>query len=112
VNDAARAVEAVWRGERPQLIAGVTRLVRDLDLAEDLAHDALVAALEHWPRDGVPDNPGAWLMATAKHRALDRLRQATLHARRRAAPTRSATTCCASCSPPAIRCWRPMRAWR
>jgi RNA polymerase sigma factor (sigma-70 family) len=82
VNDAARAVEAVWRGERPQLIAGVTRLVRDLDLAEDLAHDALVAALEHWPRDGVPDNPGAWLMATAKHRALDRLRQATLHARK------------------------------
>ena len=82
MNDAARAVEAVWRLERPKLVAAVARLVRDLDLAEDLAHDALVAALEHWPREGVPDNPAAWLMATAKHRALDRLRQAALHARK------------------------------
>jgi RNA polymerase sigma factor (sigma-70 family) len=81
-DDAARAVEAVWRLERPKLVAGVARLVRDLDLAEDLAQDALVSALEHWPRDGVPDNPAAWLMATAKHRALDRLRQAALHTRK------------------------------
>jgi RNA polymerase sigma factor (sigma-70 family) len=76
------AIDAVWRLERPKLIAGVARLVRDVGLAEDMAQDALVAALEHWPAEGVPDNPGAWLMATAKNRALDRLRQASLHARK------------------------------
>jgi RNA polymerase sigma factor (sigma-70 family) len=76
------AIDAVWRLERPKLIAGVARLVRDVGLAEDMAQDALVAALEHWPSAGVPDNPGAWLMATAKNRALDRLRQASLHARK------------------------------
>ena len=79
---AQRAIEAVWRIESAKVIAGVARMVRDVGLAEDLAQDALVAALEHWPRDGVPDNPGAWLMATAKNRALDRLRQQTLHATR------------------------------
>jgi RNA polymerase sigma factor (sigma-70 family) len=70
-----RAIDAVWRIESPRLIAGLTRLVRDVGLAEDLAHDALVVALERWPETGVPDNPGAWLMATAKHRAIDRLRR-------------------------------------
>ncbi len=69
------AIEAVWRIESARLIAGLTRMVRDLGLAEDLAQDALVAALEQWPESGVPDNPGAWLMATAKHRAIDVLRR-------------------------------------
>ncbi len=76
--DAHRAIDAVWRIESPRLIAGLTRMVRDVGLAEDLAQDALVAALERWPESGVPDNPGAWLMATAKHRAIDRLRRRTL----------------------------------
>jgi RNA polymerase sigma-70 factor (ECF subfamily) len=70
-----RAIDAVWRIESPRLIAGLTRIVRDVGVAEDLAQDALVAALEQWPESGVPDNPGAWLMATANHRAIDRLRR-------------------------------------
>jgi RNA polymerase sigma factor (sigma-70 family) len=70
-----QAISAVWRIESAKIVAGVARMVRDIGLAEELAQDALVAALEHWPTDGVPDNPGAWLMATAKHRALDRLRR-------------------------------------
>ncbi|MFN2635122.1 MAG: RNA polymerase sigma factor [Thermoanaerobaculia bacterium] len=69
------AIDAVWRIESARLIAGLARMVRDVGQAEDLAQDALVAALERWPQDGVPDNPGAWLMATAKHRAIDRLRR-------------------------------------
>jgi RNA polymerase sigma factor (sigma-70 family) len=73
--DTHRAIDAVWRIESPLLIAGLTRIVRDVGLAEDLAQDALVAALEQWPESGVPDKPGAWLMATAKHRAIDRLRR-------------------------------------
>jgi RNA polymerase sigma factor (sigma-70 family) len=73
--DTHRAIDAVWRIESAKLIAGLTRRVRDVGLAEDLAQDALVAALERWPDSGVPDNPGAWLMATAKHRAIDRLRR-------------------------------------
>src|SRR5438874_3382139 len=73
--DAHRAIDAVWRIEAPRLIAGLTRIVRDIGLAEELAQDALVAAVEQWPESGVPDNPGAWLMATAKHRAIDRLRR-------------------------------------
>ncbi|MGA8353576.1 MAG: RNA polymerase sigma factor [Solirubrobacteraceae bacterium] len=72
-----RAIEAVWRIESAALIAGLARIVRDVGLAEDLAQDALVAALERWPKSGVPDNPGAWLMATAKHRAIDLLRRNT-----------------------------------
>jgi RNA polymerase sigma factor (sigma-70 family) len=68
-------IHTVWRAEAGRIIAGVARLVRDVGLAEDLAQDALVAALEHWPVDGLPDNPGAWLMTTAKHRALDHLRR-------------------------------------
>ena len=85
VNPAAthRAIEAVWRIESAKVIACVARMVRDVGVAEELAQDALVAALEHWPERGVPDNPGAWLMATAKNRALDRLRQDVLHARKR-----------------------------
>jgi RNA polymerase sigma factor (sigma-70 family) len=73
-----RAIDAVWRIESAKLIAGLTRIVRDVGLAEDLAQDALVAALERWPESGVPDNPGAWLMATAKHRAIDALRRSKL----------------------------------
>lgn len=69
------AIDAVWRIERARIVAGTARMVRDVGLAEELAQDALVAALEHWPADGVPDNPGAWLMATAKRRALDHLRR-------------------------------------
>ena len=73
-----RTVEAVWRIESPRLIAALTRIVRDIGLAEDLAQDALVAALQQWPESGVPDNPGAWLMAAAKHRAMDGFRRNTL----------------------------------
>jgi RNA polymerase sigma-70 factor, ECF subfamily len=73
--DASRAVDAIWRIESARLIGGLARLVRDVGLAEDLAQDALVSALETWPRTGVPDNPGAWLMATARHRAIDRIRR-------------------------------------
>jgi RNA polymerase sigma factor (sigma-70 family) len=72
---AQTAIEAVWRIESARLIAGLARMVRDVGLAEDLAQDALVAALERWPRSGVPDNPGAWLMATAKNRAIDLARR-------------------------------------
>lgn len=74
-SDTHRAIDAVWRIESARLIAGLARIVRDVGLAEDLAQDALVAALERWPRTGVPDNPGAWLMATARHRAIDLLRR-------------------------------------
>jgi RNA polymerase sigma factor (sigma-70 family) len=77
-TDTHRAIDAVWRIESAKLIAGLTRIVRDVGLAEDLAQDALVAALEKWPESGVPDNPGAWLMATAKHRAIDQLRRSKL----------------------------------
>jgi len=72
------AIDAVWRIESPRLIAGLARIVRDVGIAEDLAQDALVAALEQWPKSGVPDNPGAWLMAAAKHRAIDYFRRNTL----------------------------------
>jgi RNA polymerase sigma factor (sigma-70 family) len=71
VSDTNRAIEAVWRIESARLIAGLARIVGDVGIAEDLAQDALLAALERWPQSGVPDNPGAWLMATAKHRAID-----------------------------------------
>ncbi|MBC7955531.1 MAG: RNA polymerase sigma factor [Cytophagales bacterium] len=70
-----QTIDAVWRIEAAKIIASVARMVRDVGLAEELAQDALVAALEHWPNDGVPNNPGAWLMTTAKHRALDHLRR-------------------------------------
>jgi RNA polymerase sigma-70 factor, ECF subfamily len=77
-TDTHRAIDAVWRIEAPRLIAGLTRIVRDVGLAEDLAQDALIAALERWPQSGVPDNPGAWLMATAKNRGIDLLRKKAL----------------------------------
>jgi RNA polymerase sigma-70 factor (ECF subfamily) len=80
--DAHRAIDAVWRIESARLIAGLARIVRDIGLAEELAQDALVAALERWPESGVPDNPGAWLMATAKNRAIDRLRRGKRLARK------------------------------
>jgi RNA polymerase sigma factor (sigma-70 family) len=80
VTDSAahRAIDAVWRIESARLIAGLARIVRDVGLAEELAQDALVAALEQWPESGVPENPGAWLMATAKHRAIDQVRRRTM----------------------------------
>ena len=77
-TDTHHTIETVWRIEAPKLIAGLTRMVRDVALAEDLAHDALIAALEQWPSNGIPRNPGAWLMATAKHRAIDQLRRRKL----------------------------------
>src|SRR5437588_1621382 len=73
-----RAIDAVWRIESARLIAGLTRVVRDVGLAEDLAQDALIAAMQQWPNTGVPENPGAWLMAVAKHRAVDSLRRAAV----------------------------------
>src|SRR5258705_9810293 len=76
-QQAADAIDAVWRIESARLIAGLARIVGDVGVAEDLAQDALVAALEQWPQSGVPDNPGAWLMAAAKHRAIDYFRRNT-----------------------------------
>jgi RNA polymerase sigma factor (sigma-70 family) len=83
-TDTHRTIEAVWRIESARLIGGIARIVRDVGIAEDLAQDALVAALEQWPASGVPDNPGAWLMATAKHRAIDQLRRSALRERKHA----------------------------
>jgi RNA polymerase sigma-70 factor (ECF subfamily) len=82
-SDARTAVETVWRIESARLIAGLARMVRDVGLAEDLAQDALLAALERWPETGVPDNPGAWLMAAAKNRAIDLARRAQTYERKR-----------------------------
>jgi RNA polymerase sigma factor (sigma-70 family) len=83
-TDISKAIETVWKIERAKLIAGVTRLVRDVGVAEELAQDALVAALEQWPATGIPDKPGAWLMAAAKNKGLDRLRRAKLMERKHA----------------------------
>jgi predicted RNA polymerase sigma factor len=77
-SDAHRAIDAIWRIEAPRLIAGLARMVGDLGLAEDLAQDALVAALERWPTSGIPRRPGAWLMAVGKRRAVDLLRRREL----------------------------------
>ena len=74
-TDVHRTIDAIWRIESPKVIAGVARIIRDIGVAEDLAQDALVAALEQWPVDGIPSNPGAWLMSTAKHRAIDHWRR-------------------------------------
>jgi RNA polymerase sigma factor (sigma-70 family) len=82
VENVHRAIEAVWRIESAKVIAALTRIVKDVGLAEDLAQDALLAALEKWPETGVPDNPGAWLMGTAKHRAIDAVRRRALHERK------------------------------
>src|SRR6202007_1479827 len=77
-TDTHSAIDAVWRIESARIIAGLTRIVRDVGLAEELAQDAMVAALEQWPESGIPDNPGAWLMAAAKHRAIDMFRRKKL----------------------------------
>ena len=77
-SDTHRVIDAVWRIESARLIAALARMVRDVGVAEDLAQEALLAALERWPESGIPDNPGAWLMATAKHRAIDLLRRSKL----------------------------------
>ena len=81
-SETHRVIEAVWRIESAKLIAGLTRIVRDVGLAEDLAQDSFVAALEQWPDSGIPEKPAAWLMATAKHRAIDRLRRSKLAERK------------------------------
>ena len=81
-TETRKTIDALWRIESGRLIAGLTRVVRDVGLAEELAQDALVAALEQWPKSGVPDNPGAWLMASAKHRGIDQLRRGSLVARK------------------------------
>jgi len=91
-TDTNRAIDAVWRIESRRLIAGLARIVRDVGVAEDLAQDALVAALEQWPKSGVPDNPGAWLMAAAKHRAIDYFRRNTLIERKHEALGREFAT--------------------
>jgi len=83
-SETPRTIDAVWRMESARLIAGLTRIVRDVGLAEDMAQDALLAALKRWPESGVPDNPGAWLMATAKHRAFDQLRRGKMLERKHA----------------------------
>ncbi|MGH8055527.1 MAG: RNA polymerase sigma factor [Stenotrophomonas sp.] len=80
--DLQQRLDTLWRMESPRLVARLARMMGDLDSAEELAQDALVAALEHWPHQGIPDNPAAWLMATAQRRAIDRLRQRRLHAQR------------------------------
>src|ERR1700751_4560251 len=74
-TDVHRTIDALWRIESAKIIAGLARVVRDVGLAEELAQDALVVALERWPESGIPDNPGAWLMATTKHRAIDLFRR-------------------------------------
>jgi len=81
-NALGPTIDALWRMESPRIIAALTRMLRDVGLAEDMAQDTLVSALEHWPRDGLPDNPAAWLMAAAKRKAIDRLRQQQLHRRK------------------------------
>jgi RNA polymerase sigma factor (sigma-70 family) len=91
-TDTHRAIEAVWRIESARLIAGLARVVRDVGRAEELAQDALVTALEQWPRAGIPDNPGAWLMATAKHRAIDHLRREQMLTRQHAVLARELET--------------------
>jgi RNA polymerase sigma factor (sigma-70 family) len=79
-GDTSRVVEAVWRMEAARIVGALTRMLRDVGIAEELAQDAMLQALESWPADGVPDKPGAWLMQVAKHRALDHLRHAAMHA--------------------------------
>src|ERR1700741_2668285 len=81
-SDTHSAIDAIWRIEQAKLIASLARMLRDVGLAEELAQDALVTALEQWPRSGIPDKPGAWLMAAAKNRAIDRLRRAKLMERK------------------------------
>ncbi len=91
-DETHHAIDAVWRIESARLIAGLTRIVRDVGVAEELAQDALVAALEQWPESGIPDNPGAWLMATAKHRAIDHVRRNVMLERKHADLTRELET--------------------
>jgi RNA polymerase sigma-70 factor, ECF subfamily len=81
MSSANDVVVTTWREQSARLVGGLLRLTRDIDLAQDLAHDAMVAALEQWPATGVPDNPGAWLMTIAKRRAIDHFRRAERHAR-------------------------------
>ena len=128
-----RTIDGIWAIESAKVIARVARMVGDVGIAEDLAQDALVAALERWPVSGVPDNPGAWLTATAKNKAVDLLRRRERLDRkqqqvgprddgddacgrpsrtRRPSTTTSATTCSGSCSSPATRCCPATPGWR
>lgn len=100
-SETHRSIEAIWRMEAAKIIAALARRVRDVGLAEELAQDALVAALEQWPRDGVPANPAAWLMAAAKHRAIDHFRHRALHERKEAELTREIEAQLADGAPPA-----------
>src|SRR3990172_816539 len=100
-TDTGRAIDAVWRIESPRLIAGLARMVRDVGIAEELAQDALVAALEQWPRYGVPDNPAAWLMAAARHRAIDLIRRRETYARKLQEIGRDLETTIPPAEPPA-----------
>src|SRR5215212_7224002 len=98
-SDTHRTIETVWKIESARLIAGLTRIVRDVGLAEELAQDALVYALEQWPQSGVPRNPGAWLMATAKHRAIDLIRRSKRLERKHAEIAREAESRLENASP-------------
>ncbi|MFF3379821.1 RNA polymerase sigma factor [Streptomyces sp. NPDC002680] len=100
-EDPRRTIETVFRLESPRIIAAVTRTVRDIGIAEELAQDALVAALEQWPRDGVPDNPGAWLMTTARNRAVDLIRRRETYARKLTEIGRDLETTVSPPEPPA-----------
>ena len=104
-----RTIDAVWRIESAKLIASLARMVRDVGLAEELAQDALVVALEQWPQSGVPDNPGAWLMTTAKHRAIDRLRRSKLQQRKHEELGRSVVRRAAGTNATTLRFRRPSR---
>ncbi|HEX7815652.1 sigma factor, partial [Dyella sp.] len=87
-TDIHRSLDALWRIESPRLIATLARMTGDVSLAEELAHDAMVTALEQWPTTGIPEQPGAWLMTTAKRRAIDQLRRKSLHLRKEGDLTR------------------------
>lgn len=100
VSETHRTIEAIWRIESAKVIAGLSRLIRDVGLAEELAQDALVAALEQWPGQGIPDKPGAWLMTAAKHRAVDLLRRKALHARKEEELTREIQAQLKEAAPP------------
>ena len=121
------AAEAAFRAEAPRALATLTRVLGDLDLAEDAVQDAFVVALERWPREGIPDSPGAWITTTARHKAIDRLRRDAKRDDKQRPPTAAsprstggttptrrscATTCCGWCSPPATRCCPSRAGWR
>ena len=110
-SDIHRTIDAVWRIESAKVIAGLARITRDVGIAEELAQDALVVALEKWPQSGIPDNPGAWLMATAKHRAIDYFRRNKLLERKHEELARELTAMRETLSWRLTRPLRAMRRW-